>query len=144
MGWRNWIEGVHAQRRRRGRAPGFFDARGDDPLEVVGAELCTAEIDIVTGGGIGVRDLDAYLVRDARNLADPNAIVVQSLDARRLAFLDRPLAASYAPAFDLLRADARVRATASRASTSAPWAITLYVDRALLEELRDTADESPI
>jgi hypothetical protein len=136
---RGWIERIRARQRRRGRAPGFFDARGDDALPTVGAQLCTADIDAVTGGGIGVRDLDVFLVRDAQNLTDPNAIVVRSRDARRLAFLDRPVAAAYAPALDHLEADAFVRATVSRAVATSPWTVTLHVDRPLLDELREQA-----
>lgn len=139
MGWLNWIERFRVRRRARDRSPGFFDARGPDVLSTVGASYCTAEIDLVTGGGTGVFDLEVFLVRDPRNTTDPHAIVVQSRDARRLAYLDRPQAYAYAPAFDLLGADALARATVSRSGTEHPWVITLHVDRRLLEELRDEA-----
>ncbi|MEH3053366.1 MAG: hypothetical protein PGN13_05060 [Patulibacter minatonensis] len=139
MGWRSWIERFRLRRREKDRAPGYFDARGTDVFATVGASLCTPELDAVTGGGSGVFDLDVYLVRDPRNLADPNAIVVQSRDARRIAFLGQEEAAAYAPAFDLLGADALVRATASRSDPAQPWVVTLRLDRALLDELRAEA-----
>lgn len=136
MGLRDLVERLRAHRRTQGRADGFFDARGEDVLSTVGASFCTREIDAVTGGGAGVLDLEVFLVRDARNLHDPNAIVVQSRDGRRLAYLDQVTAAAYAPAFDHLDADALVGAVASRTSRGHHWTITVRFDRALLEELR--------
>lgn len=135
MAWRDWRERLRAARRRRGRAAGFFDARGADVLSTVGASFCTPDIDAVTGGGTGVFDLEVFLVRDPRNAADPNAIVVQSRDGRRLAYLDRKDAQAFAPAFEMIGADALVRATASRSNPGTAWVVTLHVDRALLDEL---------
>lgn len=143
MRWRKWLEAVRLNRRARHRAPGFFDARGDDVIATVGASFCTHEIDAVTGGGTGVLELEGFLVRDARNLHDPEAIVVHSRDARRLAYLDQPTAHAYARALDLLGADALVRITASRRSRGHHWVLTLHVDRGLLEELRAEAEGPP-
>ena len=64
-----------------------------------------------------------------------NAIAVQSRDARRLAYLDRKEAQAFAPAFEMIGADALVRATASRSNPGTAWVVTLHVDRALLDEL---------
>ncbi len=129
-------------RRTLDRADGFFDARGADVLSTVGASFCTREIDAVTGGGAGVLDLEVFLVRDARNLHDANAIVVQSRDGRRLAYLDQQTAAAYAPALDHLDADALVMAVASRTSRGHHWTITVRYDRALIEELCEQARQA--
>ncbi len=114
-GLRSLVERLRVHRRTLGRAEGFFDARGEDVMSTVGTSFCAREIDAVTGGGTGALDLEVFLVRDARNLHDPNAIVVQARDGRRLAYLDQATAATYAPAFDHLAADALVGAVASRA-----------------------------
>jgi hypothetical protein len=140
VAWRDLLERVRTHRRTRDRADGFFDARGDDVLATVGASFCRAEIDAVTGGGTGVLDLEVFLVRDARNLHDANAVVVQARDGRRLAYLDQQHAAAYAPALDHLGADALVTAVASRRSRGHHWAITIRYDRALLDELRAQAE----
>lgn len=141
MGLRSLLERLRSHRRTAHRADGFFDARGDDALAAVGASFCRREIDAVTGGGAGTFHLEVFLVRDPRNLHDPNAVVVESRDGRRLAYLDRPAAAAYAPALDHLGADALVGATASRASRGHHWTITVRYDRALMEELRGQARE---
>lgn len=139
MGLRSLVERLRVHRRTLGRAEGFFDARGEDVMSTVGTSFCAREIDAVTGGGTGVLDLEVFLVRDARNLHDPNAIVVQARDGRRLAYLDQATAATYAPAFDHLAADALVGAVASRTSRGHHWTITVRYDRSLLEELREQA-----
>lgn len=141
MGPRSLLERLRRHRRTQHRAEGFFDARGEEVLATVGASFCRDQIDAVTGGGTGVFELEVLLVRDARNLADPNAVVVESRDGRRLAYLDRSDAAAYAPALDHLDADALVGAVASRTSRSHHWVITLRIDRPLLDELCEQARE---
>lgn len=139
MGLRRLLDRLRAHRRTQHRADGFFDARGDAALATVGTTFCRREIDAVTGGGAGVFHLEVFLVRDPRNLHDPNAVVVESRDGRRLAYLDRPSAAAYAPALDHLGADALVGATAARKSRGHNWVITVRYDRALMDELRAQA-----
>jgi hypothetical protein len=139
VGLLDLVERLRAHRRTRDRADGYFDARGSDVLPTVGEAFCDAEINAVTGGGIGALQLEAFLVRDARNLHDRGAVVVQARDGRRLAYLSQEAAATYAPALDHLGADALVTADAMRRSRGHHWTLTVRCDRALLDELCEQA-----
>lgn len=106
---------------------------GTDTLEVVGEQFCREVHMTLFGDATGKREAKCALVRMADNPADPNAIgvfVVERNGAinRRVGYLSRDVAATYASTLDAAGGTVLCNAAFFRDDNSHVWSTDALVD----------------
>jgi|SRR5215218_1557140 len=112
----------------------FVNAWGDEWMAVVGESFHMDELDRVTGGGVGERELTAQLVRDPENPHDPNAVKVV-VAGEEVGYLSRENAGRFCDGLDAVGGRATCGTVIRREDASRPWNVVLQVDYATLDSL---------
>lgn len=111
------------------------NAWGDEWMAVVGESFHAEELDRVTGGGVGVHELTAHLVREPDNQHDRNAIAVV-VNGFTVGYLSRENAGRFCDGLDAAGGQAICGAVIRREDAARPWNVVLQVDYMRLDGLQ--------
>jgi len=110
------------------------NAWGDEWMAVVGESFYGDALDRVTGGGVGIHEVTAHLVREPENQYDRNAIAVV-VDGSKVGHLSRENAGRFCDGLDAAGGRVVCGAVIRREDASRPWNVVLRVDYKTLDGL---------